>query len=116
MRKNFSDFVKAVDLETKKAEENFKKAKKAAEKIAASAAASPSQAGDRFHSQGTADIAKQKYEAVLALKDELKQKGESVCFKYKKENVFVVDNPILISGFKIISSRSPLGKKILGQK
>lgn len=116
MLNDFSKLIESVDQEVKKADKNYVKAKESAEEIAASAAASPSQAGDRYHSQGTADIAKQKLNNILSLEKELEEKKEKVCFEHQGEIVYVVDNPVLITGFKIISSNSPLGKKILKSK
>lgn len=113
MQINFKSLTKSVDTEVEKAEDNYKKSKKSAEEIAASAAGSPSQAGDRYHSQGTADIAKQKLDTVLALKNELEEKGESICHEHEGETLFIVENPVLIDGYKIISEKSPLGQKIL---
>lgn len=114
MDQQLNSFKKAVEKELKKAEVNFKQTKKAAQEVAASAAASPSQSGDRFHSQGAADLAKQKYEAVLALKNEIDQKGEKVCVDHGGETLYLVDNPIMISGLKIVSTKSPLSLKLLG--
>lgn len=103
----------AVQNELEKAEKAYKHAKQSAQEIAATALTSHSQAGDRFHSQGAADLAKQKLDTVLALKTEIEEKGEGVCFKHDGEDVYIVDNPILLDGFKLISTKSPLGMKII---
>jgi hypothetical protein len=109
-------FLKAIDEEYRKAEKIYKEARKSAQEVAAAASASPSQSGDRFHSQGTADLAKLKFDSISRLKVEVGEKGEKICTEYKGETVFLVDNPILISGFKIVSTKSPLGQIILGSK
>lgn len=104
--------IKAVDKEFKKAERAYKLAKKSAEEIAASATSSMSQAGDRFHSQGTADLAKQRFETISALKKEVESKRDKINVKYQNEDLFLVDNPTLINGFKLVSTKSPLGVKL----
>ena len=116
MNKKIQDFLVAVDLEYKKAEKIYKDAKDSAQEVAASAALSPSQSGDRFHSQGTADLAKQKLDSISNLVVEIEEKGDRICVEFKGEIIFLVDNPILISGFKVVSSKSPLGQKILNEK
>jgi len=116
MSDKLRELIKAINLELKKSEEIYRNTKESAQEIAASAAASPSQAGDRFHSQGTADLARQKYEAIAALKSEIDKKGEKILHKYEDETLFLVDNPVLIPGFKIVSSKSPVGKKLIDEK
>jgi len=106
----------AIDVELAKAEKGYNNAKKSAQEIARSAALSPSQAGDRYHSQGTLDLAKERYEAILALKKEIKDKGETICAKYNDQEIFLVDNPVLIPGFTAVSTKSPLGAKLLNEK
>lgn len=113
VNKEFDKFKKAVDEEYEKAKKYYELARDSAQEIAKTALTSHSQAGDRFHSQGTADLAKQKYETVLSLKKEIETKGEKVVFEYDDETIYIVDNSIMISGFKIVSSKSPLGEKIL---
>lgn len=109
----FSKLTKAVESELEKAKKYYELAKDSAQEIAKTALTSHSQAGNRFHSQGTADLAKQKYETVLSLKKEIETKGEKVVFEYDDETIYIVDNPIMISGFKIVSSKSPFGERIL---
>lgn len=112
----FSKFSKALNEELKKADTGYKNAKKSALEIAASAAASPSQAGDRFHSQGAADLAKERYDVILALKNEIELKGENVFKKFEGKEIILVDNPIVLNGFLIVSTKSPLGQRILNEK
>ena len=106
----------AIDAEFQKAEKGYNNAKKSAQEIARSAALSPSQAGDRYHSQGAADLARERYESILDLKNEVEEKGETVCVRYNDQEIFLVDNPVLISGFTIVSTKSPLGIKLLNEK
>lgn len=116
MHTRLDSLIVVVDSNFKRAERIYRESKKAAEEIAASASASPSQSGDRFHSQGSADLAKQKYEAVLALKEELKKKGDAICVEYNGETLYLVDNLIMVPGFKLVSTKAPLGQKILNEK
>jgi len=116
MSVKLNKFIEAVNIEFKKAEKIYKETKESAEEIAASAAASPSQSGDRYHSQGTADLAKQKYDSILALKKELEVKGERIIIEHQGQTLFLVDNSVIISGFKIASTNSPFGQKILNGK
>lgn len=112
----FFKFSKAVDEELKKAETGYKNAKKSALEIAKSASLSPSQAGDRFHSQGAADLAKERLDSIIALKNEIELKGESVVKNYEGKEMILVDNPIMISGFLVVSTKSPLGQKLSNEK
>lgn len=115
MNRLINNLKTTVNLEFKKAEEAYKHAKKSALEIAASAAASPSQAGDRFHSQGAADLAKERFETFKLLLNEIEEKGEKIYFKYEGKDLFLVENPVLIKGFNLVSVKSPLGSKILGK-
>jgi len=90
--------------------------KESAQEIAKTAANSMSQAGDRFHSQGSADLAKERYDAVLAFKNEVEQKGESIFINFEGNDIVLVDNPIIIPGFTIASTKSPLGQKLIDKK
>lgn len=107
---------KAINVELRKAEKGYTNSKKSAQEIARSAGLSPSQAGDRYHSQGTLDLARERYESILTLKKEIEDKGETICTKYDNQEIFLVDNPVLISGFTIVSTKSPLGTKLLNEK
>lgn len=112
MQSILNSLLQSVNVEIKKAERNYKQAKKSALEIAASASSSPSQSGDRYHSQGTADLAKQRFEEIKKLRQEIEIKGETVIVNYGGEELILVDNPVLISGFKIVSTKSPLGLKL----
>lgn len=116
MQSKFTDLLLAIEVESEKAEKFFNEANKAALEIAASSAASPSQSGDRFHSQAASDMARQKHESVLALKKEIINKGKKIVFNYNGETIFIVDNPIMIKGFKFVSSNSVLGQKLLTER
>ena len=116
MKNKAKQLLEAINTEFIKAEKGYKNAKKSAQEIALSAALSPSQAGDSYHSQGAADLARERYESILNLKKEIEEKGETICVNYEGQEIFLVDNPVLISGFTIVSTKSPLGKKLLNEK
>ncbi len=116
MTSKLSELIQAVNLELEKSRKIYEHAKKSAQEVAASAALSPSQSGDRFHSQGAADLAKQKFEAAMALKKELDEKKEDAGFILEGEEIFIVDSPMVIKGFKLVSAKSPIGKKLLNDK
>lgn len=125
MRTKLKALLNSINVEYKKAEKIYKDAKNSAQEIAASASASPSQSGDRFHAQGTADLAKQKFEFISLFKKEIEEsldldipdKVAAPCYiKLKSSEIYLVNNPVLISGLKIVSSDAPLGSSLLGEK
>lgn len=115
MNSKLKQLLEAVNEEYKKADRAYKINKKSAQEIAESAVSSMSQAGDRFHSQGSADLAKQRFETINLLKQEIEEKGEKIGFNFEGHEIFLVDNPILIKGFKLVSTQSPVGQKLLNK-
>src|SRR3990172_3423574 len=118
MRIKLEKLLQAIDVEYKRAEKIYKDAKKSAQEVAASAQHSPSQSGDRYHSQGSADLAKQKFDFISSFRTEIKEavdleipdKISVPCYlKLGEDELYLVSNPVLISGLKIVSSKSPLG-------
>jgi len=125
MRIKLNLLLDFVITEFKKAEKRNKNATDSALEIARSAALSPSQAGDRFHSQGAADLAKEMFETVSKLKIEIEKNIENKipetvsipCFiKLEGMDIYLVDNPILVNGFNLISKESPLGSSLVRKK
>ncbi len=124
MRAKLKQFLDAVEIEFDAARKNYDQTKKAAEEVAVAASLSPSQSGDRYHSQSAADLAKQTFEVVKSLRDELKSDIDkdinvvgAPCFiNFDDDQIYLVNYPVLINGFKIISSKSPLGLNLLGKK
>ena len=102
---------------------------KSAAEIARVAANSPSQSGDRFHSQGQADIAKSSLDNLELLisdikkvfQDEIPTQIKPPCYvkiDYGDRGIsemFVVNYPTDASGVKLVSSSSPLGEALLGK-
>lgn len=125
MRSKRGELLNIVNSEFEKAKKNYELIKKAAQEINASASASPSQSGDRFHAQGAADLAKQKLEAITNLKNEIELAVDEntpdvvtpPCFvNFGGEEIYLVDNVVTIGGLKFVSSKSPLGQNLLGKK
>lgn len=125
MRIKLKQLLDSVVVEFEKAEKRKNNAIGSALEIAKSAALSPSQAGDRFHSQGAADLAKEMYETVENLRNEIEigvnqeiPEFTSVPSYIKLEGleVYLVNNPILLKGFNLISKESPLGSGLESKK
>lgn len=124
MRVKLSEFLDAIGTEFNEAKRNYEQTKKAAEEVAVAASLSPSQSGDRYHSQGAADLAKQTFENVRNLRTEIEANLDKnisfidpPCFlNLGGDKVYLVSYPIIVKGFKIISSKSPLGLNLLGKK
>ncbi|MFZ5932559.1 MAG: hypothetical protein ACOYT7_00515 [Patescibacteria group bacterium] len=125
MRSRLSNLLNIVNNELKKASKNYELAGKAAQEITVSAAASPSQSGDRFHAQGAVELARQRLETVRNLKNEIESAvGEEApqlisppCFvDLGGEEIYLVGNPIITSGIKFVSSESTLGQSLVGKE
>jgi hypothetical protein len=129
-REKINNLYALLKEEVAKAQKAAKEAKRAADEIAKSSYNSPSQSGDRFHSQGQADIT---MEVATRFSSALKKVEEEVakeipegiaptCFielAYKdgtKDGFYYLDEPITLSGIKIISSNSPFAVVLAGKK
>lgn len=119
------DLLAVVEKDLKKSSRIYDLSKKSALEIAKSASLSPSQAGDRYHSAGAMEIAKDKYEMTKALHDEIQKSlknsspefVETPCFvKMDKIEFYLLDNVASVSGFRIVSSKSPMGEAVLGER
>ena len=86
---------------------------------------SHSQAGNRFHSQGAMEISKERLNGILKLKEELERIKdrkelyftEVPCYiKTDKTEFYLVKNAILITGVKLVSLQSELGKEIINKQ
>lgn len=112
MQTRLDKFLVVVQKELGKAEENHAQAKINASEVAASAAYSPSQSGDRFHSQGAADIAKKRVAALKKLKEEI-ESGTPRFIEKGGKGFFLVKNIALVPGVDLISVSSPVGKELM---
>ncbi len=112
MKPGLKKFLVIVKKELNKAEKNHLQAQKSASEVAASAAHSPSQSGDRFHSQSTADLAQDRVESLKKLKEEIESETPILVEK-DGETFFIVRNVTFIPGVKLISTNSTVGKDLL---
>ena len=130
IREKIDELYVVLKEEVSRAQKVADKVKIAANEIAKSSYNSPSQSGDRFHSQGQADIAKERaerLEKVLArvekeLGNKVPENISPICWvnlEYEdatKDGFYYVDEPISVSGYKFVSSSSPFGTILKDKK
>jgi hypothetical protein len=123
MRSKLKELVKILEKEIKKAKSFSEKTHNSATELARMR--SMSTAGDQYHAEGSAKIAKEKLATMEKLSEELKaclskhrpEKIEPACFiKLTKEEIYVVNTPIFLSLAKLVSAQSPFGQELLGKK
>ena len=116
--------------ELEKAKERERKVKEAADEIARASYNSPSQSGDRFHSQSQADIAKENVERLESILKKVEEELQNpvpesiapICWinlEYEdggKDEFFLLDEPLSIPGYKFVSSNSPFGLVLAGKR
>lgn len=128
MRQKLQLLLEAIDGEMAKAKHRAEQTRKAANEIARSAAASPSQSGDREHSAGQALITQNVLVGLQTTQEDI-QKAlmvdvslvQAPCFLElelggKRLEFYFIDNPPHITGLSFISVKSALGKVILNKK
>jgi len=127
-RKKLEELLGVVWEEAKKAEKRYKKNKSASEQTQASSRTSWSAAGERDYAQGQVEVSLQLWESFKNLGKELEkvvdiavpEKVISPCFLRlepdDKKCLFVVENVVSISGYNLISNKSPMGKALKGKK
>lgn len=111
MQAKLGEFFLVVQKEIKRAEKNYLQAKKSASEVAASAAHSPSQAGDRYHSQSSADLANERLNALKRLEAEIKS-GLVRYIEKDGQEFFLVKNVTLVPNVKLVSVDSPVGRDL----
>lgn len=129
MRQKIKVLLDAVEKLEKESARIAKESKSAADEASGGLVASYSAAGDVEHARNSANLSIQKYESIRKLAREIKSsvamdappKVQSVCFVRietgeSEKEFYLVDNPVFISGFNIISSVSPIGKGLLDKK
>ncbi len=93
-------------------------------------AASYSAAGDAEHSRNTANLSMQKYQSIKKLSEELRgasyqdnpQSAKTPCYILlqiggdPEKEVYLVENPVFMSGFNLVSPMSPIGNALMGHK
>ncbi len=119
-----------LEKELQKAKLRYEKVRESAAEIARSAYNSPSQSGDRFHSQGQSDIAEEDVKRFERVLEEIEKETEKdkpdkttafcwVELEYdngERDNFYIVNDPLSIPGYKFVSSKSPFGKVLIDKK
>lgn len=117
----------------KKSEETSKeaagKSKSAANELSAGLVSSYSIAGDVEHAKNSANLSIQKHASVKKLAEELENAIASdapssvhkACYikteiSGNEKELYLVENPVYISGYNLISPASPIGDALLGKK
>ncbi len=128
-RKKLLILLKVLEKEVKVSRKRFENNKKSADETSKTAAGSWSAGGDREYTAGQAMIAKKALGQVVKLRDEiskatklpLPEEVSIPCYvetkiddKYIK--YYLVKNVVNLSDFKLVSSGSPLGKRLEGKK
>jgi hypothetical protein len=128
MRKKLKTLLEVLVIEIQKAQKRADETKKAANEIARSAAASPSQSGDREHSAGQALITKEVLLRLQEAKDDIEKNinlpadtATPPCFvKIELQGVekefYFVNHPLHVAGFSFVSKDSELGKTLSDKK
>lgn len=126
--------IRSLFEEVKKLEETSgkiaHKSKTDANELSAGLVSSYSLAGDVEHAKNTANLSMQKHESIKKLSRELEgvMNGDlpvSVnvpCYislsmsSGTTKDVYLVENPVFINGFNLVSPSSPIGKALIGQR
>lgn len=129
MRNKLSELFGAVEKQVKISKTASSESRKSANELSAGLVASYSLAGDVEHSKNSANLSQQKYEAVQKLFEELKESMYSECpnmvqvpcyikisISGAEKELYLVNNPVFLSGCSLISSDSPIGKAVMGLK
>ncbi len=114
-----NQLLEKINSELVRLEEIAKKTREDANFIAQGALASPSASGDREHAQNQAMINLHRLGILKALKEEVEKGVGRYEVEYndgRQESFYLVKHPVILAGFKLISSQSPLGKAIVNKK
>ena len=128
-RKELQELLVVLKKEQKQAIDRYEKTKNDADEIERASAGTFSQAGDRVHSRGQADISYENLKRIKILIKEVKaslderiDKIKPPCFVLLKgeggelNEFFLVSSPVHLENIKLVSKASALGKKLLGKK
>lgn len=129
MRVKLGELLLVLEKEIEKAEKRAGETKSAADEIARAAVGSFSQSGDIEHSRNQSYLVLEHLGRLRKLYEEIKSETEKdipgkvrpACFlkvdiEGKVEEIFLVNNLVLISGVKLVSPESPLGKELISKK
>lgn len=128
-RKKLQKLSKEVQLSINNAEQTYKETRKAAQELSRTAALSPSHSGDREHADQQAYLVKARLEKLKELEKELDSfidinppnKVVNPCYvtlilENEENNLYFINNPANLEGYKFITPSSALGKVIEGKK
>lgn len=129
MRQKILDLFEKVKELEKVSSKAANESHKAANESSSGLIASYSAAGDVEHSRNTANLSLQKATTVKSLLKEIERSKnvetpsivQPVCFilvefeNSNKKEPYLVDNPVFIDGFNLISPNSPLGNSLIGK-
>lgn len=127
MRKKLQELFSIVERQLEISRNASSESRKSANEASAGLVASYSLAGDVEHSKNSANLSQQKYEAIKTLFEELGEYIHSevpstvevpcyvkIVISEVEKDIFLVTNPVYISGYNLISPISPIGKAIVG--
>lgn len=122
-REKINNLYLLLKEEVARAQKVADEVRNAANEIARSSYNSLSQSGDRFHSQGQADIAMERVKRLTSVLEKVEKESKNkapesitpVCFvnlEYKdgaKDGFYFVDEPLSLADYKFVSVNSPFG-------
>ena len=129
MRQKLLDLLEKVKKIEKTSREAAVKSHHAANEASGGLVASYSAAGDVEHARNSANLSIGKAEKIKKLMEEIEnsigddvpETAKPVCFlsveygEGDKKDLYLVENPVIVAGFNLISSNSPLGKSLWGK-
>lgn len=128
-RKRLLALLKILDKEVEISRKRFEDNKKSANETSKTAAGSWSAGGDREYTANQAMISEKALEQIEKLYDEtskatklsLPEVVKSPCYieaEIEDKNIkfYLVENVVNLSGVRLVSSNSPLGKQLKGRK
>lgn len=129
MRQKILEILQVVEKIENESSRVAKQSKFAADEASGGLTASYSAAGDAEHARNTANLSIQKHQSIKRLTEELEnslqqglpEKTETGCYIKTEmsgsvKELFLVENPVYVEGYNLISPSSPIGKAILGKK
>jgi len=129
-RQKLLELLQSLQEKVRKAGEYAVKTKESANEVAKSAAGSWSAAGDREHSRAQAVIVEENLNKLKRASKEIEtfigkpvpEKIEPVCFMTliydngEEKEFYLVQHPIHLQRFNLISLKSPLGQSLMGKR
>lgn len=129
MRSKLLDLREVLDEEIKRAEKSALETRRSANEVSGGMAASYSVAGDVEHANNTALLSQSKLTQLKKLKEEVESSltkdapkavevGCYISVKFQdgsQKDFYLVNNPVYLSRFNLISPDSPIGKAMLNK-